>query len=376
MPKGDKAAKTAAIPVYFATNRDYLPPGGFAMEAGTDPRRLRLGRVEVEAVGDPLKTEAKRDLLSEPAISGDDDFADAERGSSAGTLDAWLAEAATAGAVALLFIHGFSNSFGDAMRRAAQIAEFYAGEGLKLAPLAFSWPSDGKVLTADASGNLVEGALRQYRSDQADAAQAGAALARLLAEIRRARARQGAAARKGTRLCLLAHSMGNHALAAGLLALDNGLMTKEMHGLFDDAVLACADVSAGSFAPGRSLRLVAELADRVTVGISYDTTLCVASEIANGNRRLGHAGPEDLSVLAGNIEVVDYWPGLDAATRERVLATGGSDWDTVQHQWYRNDVNARADLALVLAGKTPKGRKGLGTEKQTEGRRTRHSYLA
>lgn len=375
MPKGDKAAKHAAIPVYFATNRDLLADG-FAMDAGADARRLRLGRVEVEAIGDPLKTEAKRELVSTPATTGDDDFGNPESGSCAGTLDAWLAEAAKNEAVALLFIHGFGNSFGDAMRRAAQIAEFYAGEGLKLAPLAFSWPSDGKVLTVDATGNLVEGALRQYRADQDDATAAGAALARLLAEIRRARARQGAAARKGLRLCLLAHSMGNHALASGLLSLDNGLMTKEMHGLFDDAVMACADVSAASFAPGKSLTLLAELAGRVTVGISYDSTLCVASEIANGNRRLGHAGPEDLSVLAANVEVVDYWPGLDAATRERVLATGGSDWDTVQHQWYRNDANARADLALVLAGKKPKGRKALGKDKQTEGRRTRHSCLA
>ena len=39
-----------------------------------------------------------------------------------------------------------------------------------------------------------------------------------------------------------------------------------------------------------SLRVIAELADRVTVGISFDSTLALASRIANGNERLGHAG--------------------------------------------------------------------------------------
>jgi esterase/lipase superfamily enzyme len=105
--------------------------------------------------------------------------------------------------------------------------------------------------------------------------------------------------------------MGNHALANGLLALDNGLMTTAMRGLFDHAALVAADVSTEALALGRPLRRIADLARRVTVGMSFDSVLNVASEVANGNRRLGHHGPDRLSVLPDNVEVVDVFTGLN-----------------------------------------------------------------
>ena len=278
--------KSGAAPgtqIFYATNRDELADG-FGMDAAPgQERRLILGSVQVEALKAPLKTEAPRDLLAPPDKSGSDDFADAKAGSSAKVLDAWLTAAAAPKAVAVLFLHGFSNSFNSGVQRAAQMVDFYAGEDLHFVPLVFSWPSDGKILTLQpGSFNFIDGAVDQYRRDQADAEAAGPALARLLTEIRRARARQEAKAAKGTRLALLAHSMGNHALASGLLSLDNGLMTAQMRALFDEAYLAAPDVSSASFAPGRSLRLIAALARRVTVGISFDSTLNVASRIANG----------------------------------------------------------------------------------------------
>jgi esterase/lipase superfamily enzyme len=371
-----KPPATSATQVFYATNRDELDEG-FGMDAkpGAE-RRLILGAVQVEALNAPLKTEAKRDLLAPPDKTGRDDFDDPAAGSCAQVLDAWLAAAAAPKSVALLFLHGFSNSFNSAVQRAAQLVDFYADADLRLVPLAFSWPSDGKVLTLQpGSVNFVDGAVDQYRRDQADAEGSGPALARLLSEIRRARARQKAAAAKATRLALLAHSMGNHALAAGLLSLDNGLMTAQMRNLFDDAYLAAPDVSAASFAPGRSLRLIAELAGRVTVGISFDSTLNVASRIANGNERLGHSGPEDLAVLPGNVEVVDYFTGLDPATAARLEAAGNTtSYDTEQHQWYRNDLNARADIAQVLAGKSPPRTK-LTAAQKSGGRRKRHVAL-
>jgi esterase/lipase superfamily enzyme len=370
-----RAPRKGGSTIFYATNRDRLGDG-FDLICCPDPRHLWLGRVEVEMLGDPDATEAPRDLLGVPETSGIDDFGDATAGPCAKLLDDWLATAAAANAVALLFIHGFSNSFGSAAQRAAQLAEFYAAEGVALVPLTFSWPSDGRVISADPGGRLVDGALRQYKLDQEDAAAAGPALARLLAEIRRARARQAPDAAKAARLGLLAHSMGNHALANGLLALDNGLMTRDMRGLFGDAALVAADVSAAALAPGKSLRLVADLAERVTVGISYDNVLRMASETANQNRRLGHSGPDDLSVLPANIEVVDYYPGLDPTTKDRVLAAGGTEYDVVQHQWYRNDIAARADLALALSGRKPKRRKALPPDKQTDTGRTRHAFLS
>ncbi|MBU8540275.1 alpha/beta hydrolase [Falsiroseomonas tokyonensis] len=369
-------AKSGSTIIHFATNRARMD-AAFCMDADkTAPARLWLGRVEVELLGKPEETEAKRDVLRPPDIAGQDDFKDPAGGDCAQLLQSWLAEAAAQGAVPLLFIHGFSNSFDSAVTRAAQLQEFYGAAGVALAPLVFSWPSDGKVIAANASG-LISGAKEQYWRDQQDAAAAGPALARLLAQIRNARSR---APGKPQRLVLLAHSMGNHALAYGLLSLANGLMTREMRGLFGDAVMASADVDSGAFGNGMSLRILADLADRVTVAISRDSTLSLLSRIANeGSRRLGHFGAEDLAVLPPNLEVVDYFEGLSWSARQDILPDGGSDYDSVQHQWYRNDPNARVDLAAVLSGAKPPTRKSLAPADQVvwtfEGRIRRHAYL-
>lgn len=367
-------AKATSTIIHFATNRARMD-AAFGMDADKlAPARLWLGRVEVALLGKPEATEAQRDLLRLPEIAGQDDFINPDIGDCAQLLDDWLTRAAAAKAVPLLFIHGFSNSFESAVTRAAQLMEFYAAEGVALAPLVFSWPSDGKVIAADSTG-FISGAKAQYLLDQCDATASGPALARLLAQIQKARQRATVEGQP-PRLALLSHSMGNHALACGLLSLANGLMNREMRGLFDVAVMASADVDSGAFAPGMSLRVLADLALRVTVAISRDTVLSAASMFANnGSRRLGHFGPDDLSVLPDNIQVLDCWPGLSWAYKAEILAAGGSEYDVIQHQWYRNDSGARGDLAQALAGgKTPR-RKMLAAEEQLESGIRRHAYL-
>jgi len=369
-----KSAKRDSTTLHFATNRPRLSDG-FAQDADLlagAHHPLFLGRAEVGWVGDPIDTEAPRTLLRAPEITGDDDFVDPVGGACARVLDDWLASAATRGAVPLFYLHGFSNSFSQALQRAAQIEEFYEAEGLALAPLVFSWPSDGRLLdprlfAADA------GLREQYLDDQRDATASGPALARLLREVWRARNRagQGDAA---PRLVLLAHSMGNHALACGLEAMNNGLLTREMEGLFAQAVLVSADVASDALEPGQPLRLLPQMAEKVTVCISPDSTLSVASQIANGNRRLGHYGPTTLADLPPGVEVVDCFNGLDWGSRDRILAKGGSEWDVVQHQWYRNDLKARAALAALLAGKKAPF-KTLELAQQLDSQRNRHAIL-
>ncbi|NKE47277.1 alpha/beta hydrolase [Roseomonas frigidaquae] len=374
-----KPAKRASTTLHFATNRPRLSDG-FAQDADLlagAHHPLFLGRAEVGWVGDPIDTEAPRSLLRAPEIIGDDDFADPVGGACARLLDDWLVGAAARGAVPLFYLHGFSNSFSDALQRAAQIEEFYEAEGLALAPLVFSWPSDGRVLdprlfAADA------GLREQYLDDQRDATASAPALARLIREIWRARERAAQGVTPGAsrpRLVLLAHSMGNHALACGMEALNNGLLTREMEALFAQAILVAADVAANALEPGQPLRLLPQMAEKVTVCISQDCTLSVASQIANGNRRLGHYGPTMLANLPPAVEVVDCFSGLDWESRDRILAKGGTEWDVVQHQWYRNDLKARAALAALLAGKKPPF-KALELAQQLDSDRNRHAILA
>lgn len=366
--------------VFFATNRRRLSDA-FDKDSDAPPqdRRLWLGKAAVEMLGDPLRTEARRSLLAHPEIAGDDDFADPDRGAAALLLDAWLDDAFDRRAVALVFIHGFANSFGSAIERAAQLAEFYGGVGLGLAPLAFSWPSDGQVFDLKGFPDLVGSGVAQYRADQKDATAAGAALARMLREVHRARRRAEKRGRP-VRLALLAHSMGNLALSAGLAVMRNGLLTADMAGTFEDAVLVAADVPSTCLGAGQPLREIAWLARRVTVAISYDSTLRVASEAANpGTRRLGHAGPSDLDALPGNVVVVDCYRGLEGfAAKDRLVASvpgGGTSWDVVDHQYYRNDLKVRDDLAQVLAGLEPAPRVVLPAHERVIANRARHVEL-
>ncbi|CAH0266637.1 alpha/beta hydrolase [Roseomonas sp. CECT 9278] len=376
----EPAGAAKSLTVFYATNR-LRETDGFHKESGQPPddRALWLGKASVQVLGDPGNTEGARGLLTHPEIPGDDDFAKPDKGPAAKLLDAWLDTAKARGAVALFFIHGFSNSFTDALTRATQIAEFYS-DHVALAPLAFSWPSDGQVfdpksMLLDPAGN----AIRQYRADQADAKRAGGALGRLLREVHRARLR---AIKRGAlpRMVLLAHSMGNLALASGLGAMRHGLMTTAMAGTFDHAALVAADVPDTMIVAPEPLADITQLAAAVTVVTNDDGTLWIASSIANdGSRRLGHYGPPRLDLLPPQVMVVDYATGLLAEDSKPHLKNGGTSWDTVHHQYYRNDMKARADLAAVLAGTDPPTRDTLPLAEQEvwslSGRRRRHAAL-
>ena len=75
------------------------------------------------------------------------------------------------------------------------------------------------------------------------------------------------------------------------------------------------------------------------------------SALANGGgRRLGHVGPARLEGLPGHVAVVDCLPGINAVDRGRILAAGGTEWDSIGHQYYRNNQNVRAHLAAAFAG--------------------------
>lgn len=370
------SADPKSLTVFYGTNRRRNSDAFDAISGEVpDDRRLWLGKASVQMIGDPNDTEARRRLLAHPEIPGDDDFKDADAGSAARLLDAWLDDAAGRQAVALFYIHGFANSFGSAIERAAQLTEFYSGH-VALAPFAFSWPSDGMVIDPQKLAALVGAAISQYRSDQTDAMAAGGALSRLLREINRARLR-AKKRRRLPRMVLLAHSMGNLALSAGLAVMRNGLLTNQMADTFDHAVMVAADVPHAMLNPDEPLSEIALLAHEVTVVTSRDSTLSIASRIANeGSRRLGHFGPSALSLLPKNVTVVDYFLGLQAPqSKPQLFTVGGTEWDTVEHQYYRNDQKARADLAEVLAGREPAGRVVLDPAEQVQQERARHQIL-
>lgn len=237
----------------------------------------------------------------------------------------------------LVFIHGFANSFEDAITRAAFNREWLAKSGVAGADttvIALCWPSRGHVIEPPFPSFA-------YRSDQDTAGRSGLHLVKFFTTLSPLLqfARQN-----GLRTFLLAHSMGNWALQAALEAwfAHGGAGPIE---LFDEALLAAADEEHTSFARGPTGRLSAlsRLARRISIYHSVgDKVLDDLSETINLVRRLGQRGP-------AGFPDENRFP---AATYRVVDCSGFTDYlRTFQatHQYYRRSEGVRADIASVMA---------------------------
>jgi esterase/lipase superfamily enzyme len=246
-----------------------------------------------------------------------------------------LADLSNPGRNLLVFIHGFDNSFENAITRAAFNQQWFAQSGLAGANttvIGFSWPSAGKLL---AFPILWDG----YMKDQMVAGQSGAHIMSFFASLEPILT---AARKGGKRRFLLAHSMGNWALQAGVeswFTHGNGPAD-----LFDEAFLCAGDERYDSFsfpAPGR-LSDLGKLAKRISIYYSTaDAVLSLSMTVNLGAKRLGQEGPHDRRDST-----------LFAPARFRMVdCSQFSDYDrdfASSHQYYRRSAKVRADIASVM----------------------------
>jgi esterase/lipase superfamily enzyme len=237
----------------------------------------------------------------------------------------------------LVFIHGFDNSFENAITRAAFNQQWFAASGLQQAEtsvVAFSWPSRGKLISLPFPSAA-------YRRDQTTAGQSGLHLMTFLANLEPIIA---SARAKGNRVFLLAHSMGNWALQA---AVESWFT----HGngdafLFDEVILAAADEIYNSFEFGPTGRLSAldRLSRRVSVYASNeDAVLDISMAINLGAKRLGQDGPHDRS-NTNRFPPAKYRTVQCGGFRDYRINLGSS------HQYYRRSPGVRMDIANAMAG--------------------------
>ena len=241
---------------------------------------------------------------------------------------------AEAGRNLLVFVHGFDNTFSDAITRAAFNREWLATSGaptLDTSVIAFSWPSLGRIVDFP----LADG---DYRHDQAMARNSGLHLMTFLANLepilRKARA-------NGCRTFLLAHSMGN-------LALERAVDSWFSHGngtakMFDHAVLAAADCGSDSLSipDMKGMSGLSHLTDRISVYFSGADAVLEFSGGINLQRRLGESGPPDR----------DDPVAFPKAQFRMADASGYRDYEfnpVTSHQYYRSSPLARADIAAAL----------------------------
>ena len=240
-----------------------------------------------------------------------------------------------AGRNLLVFIHGFDNTFSDAITRAGFNREWMAASGVAAADttvVAFSWPSLGKIVSIPVLPN-------DYLHDQNMARLSGVHLMTLFANLepilRTARA-------NNRRTFLLAHSMGN-------LALQSAVENWFLHGngnaqLFDQAILAAGDCSFDTFDQPNLARLsgLDRLAQRVAIYYSHvDHVLQLSMAVNLGAQRLGQNGPRNRSDQSS----------FPPAQYQMVDATGFQDYDfnfLTSHQYYRQSPKARAMIASEM----------------------------
>ena len=322
--------------VYFATNRlnDGIGPNGFgATIVPADPAQITYAVANVTNVQpsteDSGVIESIRDRnMGNFSIAAQDAITGSNRN-------------------LLIFIHGASNTFEDAIKRAAFNCEWFADTGAataKTTVVAFTWPS-----AEITPGNII----KEYKVDQAQAGRSGFHIVSFLKNIAALRRNFTTVFPQG-RVFLLAHSMGNHALQAGIMSWF------ELNGpnerIFDQVFLAAPDEIADTFErPGGggsgNLRI---LSDRISIYYSRDDRLMWASAAANQNERLGFNGPSkkmDPTIYpSARFRMIDCTLALDFNHL--------FPWDA-SHQYYRRSKAVRTDIVKCMID-NPRPPGGLG----------------
>lgn len=179
---------------------------------------------------------------------------------------------------ALVFVHGFKNSFEDAALRTAQLTYDLQFDG---ASLFYSWPSANSVA--------------RYQQDR-DTATDPAVFGHLRAFLQDVAEQSGA-----ERIYLIAHSMGNEVLTRAFAALVPGLKP-EHRGKFKEIILASPDIGADEFKNTIAPRVLNQ-GPNVTLYASTQDFPLELSEFWNRFPRLGN--PRHGYVVLAGMDTID-----------------------------------------------------------------------
>ena len=191
------------LPIYFATNRGMSGPRtkpSFGERFHQDGAQFyRVGTATVSKVSDDLDEGYQ---IKRIQVEGESNTDAQDRGSDQ-LFGKIRKEINARGCDALVYIHGYANTFEESITRAAQIHEFYE-VGPRDNPrhpvvFAFCWPSNGGTIP-----------FWDYTSDRQYAQASGVAMARTL--LRLYDYIRGSNDPCNQRIHVVAHSMGNWAL--------------------------------------------------------------------------------------------------------------------------------------------------------------------
>lgn len=321
-----RRARRGGVRVVFATTRALADPKGdmTTMFANAPSDKLSIGCVQVNPRlsllrgnntyrgawrGGARAANARIKLLTEPIARSTENYVR--------LVDTAAAEDATH---ALLVIHGYNNSFHEALQATAQIA---GGADYKGRVYMFSWPS-------------VRSPLR-YLQDADNAEEAEGSLQAFLSAILRDN--------NIRTLDIVAHSMGSQKLMrvmGSIRSILDGRRQDEGSLRLGQVVFAAPDVSAAVF--NTKIHTWAKLAERVTIYTSGgDWVLWLSSLLRGFNDRAGGHVPwaEPLYVNASNVYVIDKTPPKYDFWK----------FFTYTHSDYVDDKVILNDIQAVITGK-------------------------
>lgn len=203
----------------------------------------------------------------------------------------------------LIFVHGFNNSFSDAVHRAAQVAY---DAGFKGVTATFDWAS--------------RSALAKYTVDQETAERSVPDFEQFLQRV--------ADSTHARRVAIVAHSMGTRLVSYALRDLAASRQTpRKLHQI----VFAASDIDSAIFVR-QYARPVANSAELLTLyASSRDVAITTSKNLVHDAPRVG-SGPPSVVLVPG----VDY---VDASTM---------DTDLIGHGYFAENKQLIDDIFLVL----------------------------
>ncbi|HLJ23839.1 MAG TPA: alpha/beta hydrolase [Candidatus Acidoferrales bacterium] len=209
---------------------------------------------------------------------------------------------------AIIFIHGYENSFESAARQTAQLVRDAHFPG---APIVYSWPSKNKVLAYTEDEDTVEWTTFHLREFLEEVAQ-------------RAHAKK---------IHLIAHSMGNRALASALQMIASR-REPQAGAPFDQVILAAPDIGADTLT--EFAKEIRPMAQRLTLYASQNDDALLLSRVIHGALRAGQKSAYLL--VASGIDTVDA-----SAVRT----------DFLGHAYYAKSGSIIDDIRKILTSEAP-----------------------
>ncbi|MFQ5899727.1 MAG: alpha/beta hydrolase [Candidatus Methylomirabilia bacterium] len=192
---------------------------------------------------------------------------------------------------AAIYIHGYNNTFKDALAELQEIGTGLARRGgYDGLVIGFTWPSEGRTLA--------------YLEDRDDARESVTGFVHLMHLIKAIRM---PAEECFVDVSMLAHSMGSYLLREGLNYFWKHMGYPWGDIYFAQTLMFAADIAYDSLRNGGSGQAISSFSHRVTAYYSiHDDILGLSRGVKHfGARRLGRSGPAEYGELPENVVGVD-----------------------------------------------------------------------